>query len=431
MDYLESRLYWFFSLSLFIAVLCSFVEASYLSFDRVLINRLKTEKNILSRIISHFIKRIKFFLVTVLLLHLIANIFAAWLFTRVLQVHFKDFVDLSNVLVNIVVLVGFTIFMMLFMEFIPKQLGFFFNRSVAYCLTPFFLIPYAVFYPISHGYYSLFEALFSRRDAAKDIASDLDKGELLQYIKLSSEMGVLSKVESVMIKNVLQHKDLPARTIMVPRVHIKAFDIEDLPKRFLQVLRRFEYNHVIIYRRSLDNILGLFHKKDLFYERALVNLDKSNVLKYLKPPKFVLDSMSIIDVFEKIHEEGSDVLFALDEFGGFQGIVTYHDIIGEVLGRISFHDVERSGEIRFLGSKYYLVKGALSIIAYNQYFASDLDHKNVETIGGYVVENMGRIPSEGETFNDGSFIYTVKKADEKHIEEILVEKLVKASSYGA
>ena len=402
--------------------LFSSTEAAYLSLGRITINRFGHSARLLDRIVFYFIKNSEYFLITILLANLISNITAIWAFDKWVSAYTFA---LPSGWITPLETACLTFFILLFCEIVPKRIGIRFPIQVIYLsLLPMTVI-YSLFSPIAYAYQkislygiSLFEKAVSMGTGRGD---QIDKKELLRYIKMSSDHGALRDVESGILENLTHYKDLPVKAILIPRLNMKGFDISKLPKNLTLAIRRFKYNVIPVYDRVEDNLRGILFKKQLFYDDKLTSINPKNIARYLKMPKIVPENKNIVEVLMDMLESRHEICLVTDEYGGIEGFVTYQDIVKLLLGRMDSQP-SKEKRIRRLSTDTYEVNSLMPISQFNQIFRSYLYCQEAETIGGYIMEKIHDIPTAGTVCEDNSFRFTVKSASSRRIKKLLVKK---------
>src|SRR2546425_7130397 len=232
------------------------------------------------------------------------------------------------------------------------------------------------------------------------------EAELRQLVDISRESGHLRAEERRLIHRVFEFSDTLVREAMVPRPAIAALSadcsLEDIKRAFEQ----HRYSRLPVYRRSLDDIAGVIHSKDLM--PFLLRPDEFRLERVLHPPMYVVDTARLEDVLRQMQKAKSHFGFVVDEHGGVEGIITLEDLLEEIVGEISDeHDEEVNEQITEIEERNYLLDGALAVRDLNRRLKTSLPESDTyTTIGGFLMNVAGHVLQPGETIeHDGLRFY--------------------------
>ena len=416
---------------LFLSAFFSGSEAAFLSLTRLDKSRFEKSSYALAKIKHFFLNHTNQFIITILCCNLLINITATLLFNNIVTSYISSqysqwsneplFVEILNILLVIV----FTAILLIFCEIIPKKIALL-NSNLFYSFGIFPLsFFYVVLYPISLILDWITQIIINIITKQKiNNQNSIEVKEVLGYIKLSSETGVLKQVETDMLENLLHYRSIPVKAILTPRSNMQAIDIKTITaKNILQKIKSLSYKNIIFYEKLNDNIMGILSKKKLFYQKDLKTLNKSSLKNLLDRPKLIPENKNIVEALHLMYQENVDILFAVDEYGGIEGIVTYSDIVEKLLGK-GFHysDVDTIPSIQKLSQNIYLVDGLLNLSDINQYFNINLKCKYSKTLNGYLLEQFKDIPKVDEEYQDHYFKYTIRKVSSKKIIKVRMKK---------
>lgn len=412
--WIEILFFYFLAGSAFLSA----VEAAYLSFKRVSINRFEKKKGLLDKIIYFFINNFKKFIVSILLLNLGNNIVAVWLFGKILDKHTTLAYHWSG---QIIQAIAMTFILLLFCEVTPKRIGIHYNHLIAYMSALPLLLIYYLFYPFSYAF-ELFSNKFLKLIKNDKLAEtdNIDKEEFLSYIRLSSDQGVLEDLENDMLRNLISNKDLSVKSIIIPRPMMKGFDLSNLPENIPLSIRQFKYNVIPVYDKVKDNIKGVLSKKKILFQGSVFEIDKHNLNKYLQTPKIVPENKKIVEVLEHMRREDHELSLVTDEYGGIEGFVTYRDIIGKLLAKSDDNESALT-QVRRLSPTTAIVDPFMPLAEFNERFKTHIHCQEAETIGGFLIETNHDIPKPGHTHIEGKIKIIVKSSNKRRIIKILVE----------
>ncbi len=222
--------------------------------------------------------------------------------------------------------------------------------------------------------------------------------EIKSLVEVGQEQGVINAVEKEMIESVITFDDKSAKEIMTARTEMFMLDIDDLSEEKLGEMFNLKYSRVPVYRDNRDNIIGMLYLKDYLLEAYNSGFDDINLEHILRVPYFVPEHTNINNLFSELQKTRNHFAILIDEYGGVSGIVTMEDLIEEIMGDIDDEYDYDGPEIEKISENIYSVKGRTSIKEINNKLDLKLD-ENLEyydTIGGFLLNLLGYIPSHGE-----------------------------------
>jgi len=193
------------------------------------------------------------------------------------------------------------------------------------------------------------------------------------------------------------------------------------------VLLKENFTRIPIYGGNVDNIIGILHMKDYFLQARKVGFENVDIRPLLRNPYFVPETKYIDDLLKDLQSTKNHLAILIDEYGGFSGIATIEDLIEEIIGEIDDeHDDEVSDEeIISVDENTYVVDGKLPIDDFNEFFKTNIEIENLDTIAGFILDSIGFIPTSGKNPVTAyeNFVFTVEKIKNHRIERIKVEVL--------
>lgn len=243
----------------------------------------------------------------------------------------------------------------------------------------------------------------------------ITKEELRTIVDVSEEQGVLMDEETEFINNVLDIKDNQAISVMTPRTSVSALDIEADQEEILDFIRENNFSRVPVYRENIDHIVGILHVKDLvlpFKDQEAIDLTS-----LLHAPYFGYEYMPVIDLFRQMRQKNVSMSIIVDEYGGTSGIVSIEDIVEEFLGDID-DEYDSTQPWYKLGKGHYKLDPELRIDEVNETFGLNLESENYDSIGGWVMEQLERLPVEGDEVQRENIRFRVEKMDKRKIESL-------------
>ena len=254
--------------------------------------------------------------------------------------------------------------------------------------------------------------LMGIQDPNKNIS--MTESELRTIVDVSHEEGVIEEDEKDMINKVFDLGDAKAKDVMVPRVHVVMAEVDSTYKDLLEIFREEKFTRIPIYQDKIDNIIGIVNMKDLLMYDDFSHFDMQ---KILRKPKFTYENKKVSELLIEMKQSTFNLAIVMDEYGEFSGIVTLEDIIEEIVGDVQ--DEHEEENIVKLNNQTYDVKGYLSLHDLNDYLDLDLDSEDFDSVGGLVIDALGRLPqTNDETTLPNGIRIKVLKVEKNRIESV-------------
>ena len=312
-----------------------------------------------------------------------------------------------------------TVAVLIFGEISPKSLAKEAPESFAMFSAPILRIFIWVLTPVNF-IFSLWKKLLSKIFKVKGDRS-VTSDEIITFIDSVEEGGDLDEDESELLRSAVEFSDQEAADILTPRVDIVGVEEDNSKEEIAQVLTDTGYSRLPVYKDSLDNIVGIVHQKD-FYDGPRVTAKPLSEI--MKAPVYVTPGMKIHDILKLLQKTKSHVSVVTDEFGGTLGIVTMEDILEELVGDIWDEHDEVIEEFTKISEDTYRIKCTADLDEMFELFEIDGEiESDSVTVSGWVMEQIGRIPVEGDKFVSDGLDVTVSSTDGKRVLEITVTRL--------
>ena len=240
--------------------------------------------------------------------------------------------------------------------------------------------------------------------------------ELRAMVEVSHEDGVIEKEEKKMFVNVVDFGDTVAGDIMLPRVDMVMVSVESSYGEILKIFREERYTRIPVYEESPDNVIGILNVKDF-----LLIEDKENfsVKEHLREPLYTYEYKKTSSLMVDMRKTGANIVIVLDEYGTTVGLITLEDMLEEIVGEIRDEfDADEDEGITKISETEYLIDGSTNLDDVNDRIGLELSSEEYESIGGIIMEKLGRLPVEGEVITFDNIILTVKKMDHARIEKV-------------
>ena len=262
------------------------------------------------------------------------------------------------------------------------------------------------------GFINGVKKLFSSRPVASTEA------DLQEMIDASELGGIIDEEEGDMLQSILELDDTIVREIMVPRTSMICCDSAAPLTEVLKAINESGHSRIPLYENSRDNIIGLIYAKDLLRFWG-VPLEQLKLEQVLRPPYLVPESKNISDLLQEFRQRRVHIAIVIDEYGGTSGLVTIEDLIEEIVGDIlDEYDLEEEWLIEEEGA--VLIDGRLSVEEFEEHFTVSIEREKFDTVGGYIVEMLGRVPARGERLEFDGLKLLIVDADPRAVRQIRV-----------
>jgi magnesium and cobalt transporter len=257
-----------------------------------------------------------------------------------------------------------------------------------------------------------------KRTAHINKGEDLTE-EIHDLMNEGQAKGFITDEESDMVYGVLDLRDTTVHSIMIPRTGIVSASIDTTLGEVIQLVNDCGHTRIPIFRESVDDIIGILHAKDLL---KLWGKDPQMPLPpdILRKPYFVPPAKCVSELLKELKERKSHLAIVTDEYGGTAGIITIEDILEEIVGEIQDEHDREPPFLTRLDEKSILVDARLEIEKLEEHFGITLPRDSYESVGGFIIHLLGRIPKIGEKVRYDRLEMTIKTAGVRKIEEIVI-----------
>lgn len=246
--------------------------------------------------------------------------------------------------------------------------------------------------------------------------------EIRMMIDVGEEKGVIGVAAKEMLNNVFEFNDKIVSEIMIPRTEVFALDKELTIKEVIDILSEdTRYSRVPVYEETIDNIVGIVYIKDIL----LFKKDENRKIKELmKKAYYVPETITVDKLFEEMRKNKKQISIVIEEHGGTSGIVTMEDILEEIVGEIYDEYDTSENKVVELDSNTYLIDGSLAIYDLEKIFDIEIPEGDYDTISGYLIDLLGRIPKPKENIiiETEQLDFKVEKVKNKKIVQVKVCK---------
>ncbi len=415
-------------LCLILSAFFSGMEIAFVSANKIHIEIEKKQTGFLAKVLSRLTRKPSKFIATMLIGNNIAlvvygfymgDLLMDW-FQQMLpssytfiQLAFTDFSLLTQTIIS-------TLVILITAEFLPKV----FFQIYANTLLKILAIPaylfYAVFSPISEFVIKvsdfILRALFKTRGDEVQLA--FSKVELGDYI--TEQMEAVEEEDDLdseiqIFQNALEFSAVKAREVMVPRTEITAVELHETPKNLAKLFSETGYSKILVYKDTIDNIIGYIHSYELFKKPKTIK-------SILLPVEFVPETMLIHEILKILTKKRKSMAVVLDEYGGTSGVMTVEDIVEELFGEIEDEHDSTDLHEEQLDERTFKFSARLEVDYINETYRLELpDTEEFETLGGLIVHETGEIPEQDSKIRIGDYLFTILEVSSTKIDLVTLE----------
>ena len=323
-------------------------------------------------------------------------------------------------------------------ELVPKRLAYNSPESIAIMMA----IPMKYFATITKPFVALLSMsttmLLQVLGVKHKEEAPVTESEINKMLVQGVELGAYEEEEPVLVENIFRLADLDASDIMTPRTQLKWIDINASDEDILETIMECNEHRIPVGDDSLDELKGLVSSVDVLAQQMKEShRPMKDILAYcMRKPVLVPESLSLMKVLSTFREEGTHEAIVLDEYGGMSGMITFHDIMEEIVGLMPSGEEEKKEEENRIVQRddgSYLVDGLISIEELKEYFEVDEllpgeEDDLYKTLGGFVTYLIGRIPKEANRCHYGPLQFEVMDMDNTRVDKVMVTRKVEAES---
>ncbi|WP_238906791.1 hemolysin family protein [Clostridium sp. YIM B02506] len=255
-----------------------------------------------------------------------------------------------------------------------------------------------------------------------DLEEKVSKEEIRSLIEVGQEHGVINETEKDMIESIFEFDDTISKEIMTPRTDVYLLNIDTPIGETIDELLEERFSRIPVYEDDIDNIIGILYMKDFIVQARKVGFENINIREILHQPYFVPETKNIDILFRELQANKKTMAILIDEYGGFSGILTIEDLIEEVMGNINDEDDHEEPHIEKLDNKTYVANGLLSLDDLSDSLHMELEDGYTDTLGGFLINLLGSIPKDGETYNltYENITFNIEEVKEKRITKVRI-----------
>jgi magnesium and cobalt transporter len=246
--------------------------------------------------------------------------------------------------------------------------------------------------------------------------------ELLETLKEAQAEGLIDADALAMIEGVFQVSELSARDILIPRAQIDWIDINESVEDTITEVIRAAHSRFPVYENNRDNVIGILLAKDLLRHSQEEDFQLRD---WLRPAVFIPESKRLSVLLKDFREHRNHIAIVVDEYGGVAGLVTIEDVLEQIVGDIEDeHDTDDiEDNIINVSETNFRIRGITELEQVNQALGTNFADEDNDTLAGFILKNLGRVPHKGESITIGNILFEVQRADARQVHVLLATKL--------
>ncbi|MCB1056180.1 MAG: HlyC/CorC family transporter [Acidobacteria bacterium] len=320
---------------------------------------------------------------------------------------------------------GLVTLLVLLLELINRRLVGRDPETVLRHLTRFYLLALLLLTPLVAIAAPLMPRLDEERSEEEDDDEVTDE-EISAFIDVGTREGILDPHEGELVRSVVDFGYTLVRSVMTPRIDVVCAPVESTLDELADVFVESTHSRIPLYQRSIDQIVGVLHLRDLL--RGLRSAEPPTAQELAKPVWLVPETKSLDEVLAELQERRQQMAVVIDEYGGTAGLVTIEDLLEEIVGEIVDLDEELPPQIQRLPDGSWRFDGRMRVEELERLFGLSLDDEPYETVGGMVFTGLGYVPEPGDSVESHGLRFTVETLEDRRIQTVRIERLVPADA---
>ncbi len=322
----------------------------------------------------------------------------------------------------VIITIILSFFTLVFGELVPKRLAMKYYEKIAFATIGIvkaistITSPFVKLLTVATN---MISKIFGVSDSEEEVVTE---EEIKIMIDQGEQKGTIEQEEKELLNNVFAFNDIIVSEIMTPRTDMYAIEINENLDDILDELDEYKYSRIPIYEESIDNIQGILFIKDTL--KMLKERNHVDIREIIRDAYFVPESKEIDELFRELQKNKQQMAIVIDEYGGTAGLITMEDIIEELMGNIFDEYDEEEVEYKKIDENTYIISGSSTLYDIKKIFDVEIPEGDYETLSGYLLEKLGRIPNEDEkpVIEDEYLTYKIEEYEDKRIKHVKVCK---------
>ena len=313
-----------------------------------------------------------------------------------------------------------TIVVLIFGEITPKTTATVYSEKFALVYAPVIKVLMTVLTPVIYVV-DVLAGFFLRlfHIDTKNHKKTITETELRTFVNVSHEEGVIESDERQIINNLFDFGDAEAKDVMIPRIDMVAADITTGYDEILALFRETMYSRIPVYEEEQDNVVGILNIKDLIVAPHGTQFE---IRKIMRKPYYVYEHKNISELFKEMQKQSQGIAIVLDEYGSTAGMITTEDLLEEIVGEIrDEYDNDETEPFVKIDDYTYHIDGTYKLDDVNEKLSTALTSEDNDSIGGYIIEKLDRIPAAGEKLRVDNLEFTVEKVESNRVVSVILK----------
>ena len=318
----------------------------------------------------------------------------------------------------VIITVILSYFTIVFGELVPKRLAMKYSEKIAFTTCGVIKVLSVVAAPFVSFLTFSTNAISKLFGVTGEEQETVTEEEIKMLINEGKENGTIEEEETEMINNVFEFNDKVVSEIMIPRTEIYALDMNLSINEVIDELSEDKrYSRIPVYDETIDEIKGIVYVKDILLSQKNRNVKIKNIMK---EPYFVPENKLVNELFEDLRKNKKQIAIVVDEYGGTAGMVTMEDILEEIVGEIYDEYDKEQAKYKKIDENTYLIEGNVAIYDVEKILGIEIEEGEYDTLAGYLIEQLGKIPKENEkpVVETKDATYKIEKVKERKIIEV-------------
>jgi CBS domain containing-hemolysin-like protein len=400
--------------SLILAAFAAGSETALTSVSRLRMRSLADEGDRRAQVVVALHNDPNAYLSTILSINTVAVIVASTSATLIISQTYRSFPEAAGTAI-------LSAFVLVFCEIAPKSMALRFNERLALILGRPVAGLTRLLRPLVSALTLLSNSLLRAATRGRTVVGPfVTEEELKLMVSLGQQQGVVEYGEREMIHGILEMTDKTVREVMVPRIDVVAIESDRTVSELIDLVVRHGHSRIPVYEESMDNITGVVYAKDLLREGGREG-DPRKVTALMRQPYFTPEVKHVGELLKEMQERKVHMAVVVEEHGGTAGIVTFEDLIEEIVGPIrDEYDVGEQEEVQFLNDSEVLLNARFPVDDIKDLLHLDVGDTESDSIGGLVYERLGEIPAVGATLQLGDATLTVEQVRRQSIQLVRI-----------
>ncbi|RXJ02095.1 HlyC/CorC family transporter [Anaerobacillus alkaliphilus] len=311
-----------------------------------------------------------------------------------------------------------TVIILIFGEIIPKSFAKEYAEELTLKISGLLLFLMKMISPITWFFVKL-KLLLAKMVKPKEDSPTYTEEEIKELLNLSEAEGVIDKKENELVHRSLNFNNISVNQILIPRINVVAIDIDHPIEEIKQIFLKERYSRIPIYEGNIDNIIGILSEREFLGK--LVQNGEIKVRELLRKPSYVIETLKISELLPELQRNKTHMAIVIDEFGGTAGVITMEDILEELVGEIWDEHDENIVTMNKIDKGNYEFLSELSLREFAETLKVSIPNSSYHTLGGWIIEVFGQVPSMGEEFKYEHLLINVSEIENRRVKKVLVK----------